>query len=540
MTLESYSSGLEKCEANYSALTPISFLQRTAAVFPNYTSILSQHATYTWQQTYERCKMFACALTKTGIKKGDNVSIIAPNTSAMYEAHFAIPMAGAVINTINTRLDAQSISYILSHSDAKLLFVDSEYIDLIEQAFKIGTHQIPIVYIEDHPDYPINSSSCLSYEDFLIQGKENSEFFQWQLEDEWFPISLSYTSGTTGKPKGVVTHHRGAYLNAIGNHLVWHMSNNPIYLWTLPMFHCNGWCFPWTIAALAGTNICLRNINANSILAAINTHKVTHLCGAPIILNMLIEAGIEIGRKVEIMTAAAPPPASVLKKIQNIGFNITHVYGLTEVYGPAIVCEWQQQWSQYSEAKIAELKSRQGVNYPGLKAVQIFKEQTTDCVAADGIELGEVCMQGNIVMMGYYKDQPATQQAFENGWFRTGDLGVMHDDGYLQLKDRSKDIIISGGENISTIEIENILFQHPEVLDAAVVAKLDDKWGEVPCAFISLSEHSKTTEQEIIDFCRANMPHFKAPKVVIFGEIDKTSTGKTQKFLLRERANKER
>ena len=539
MSLENYRSGIDKCEANFSALTPISFLQRTAAVFPEYTSVISQHATYTWRQTFERCKMFACALAAAGIKKGDNVSIIAPNTSAMYEAHYAIPMAGAVINTINTRLDAQSISYILDHSDSKLLLVDSEYCDLIEQAFKIGEHKLPVIYIKDSPDYPVNLESFLDYEGFLLQGSADSEYFEWQLDDEWFPISLSYTSGTTGKPKGVVTHHRGAYLNAIGNHLVWHMRNNPVYLWTLPMFHCNGWCFPWTIAALAGTNVCIRNVDANSILNAINKHNVTHLCGAPIVVNMLIEADVKVDRNIEIMTAAAPPPVSVLKKIQHLGFNITHVYGLTEVYGPAIVCEWQQQWRDFSEDKIAELKSRQGVNYPGLKNVKVFKQHTNEAVATDGKELGEVCMQGNIVMMGYYKDEAATLASFENGWFRTGDLAVMHDDGYLQLKDRSKDIIISGGENISTIEIENILFQHPQVLDAAVVAKLDDKWGEVPCAFISLIDGSTTTEQEIIDFCRANMPHFKAPKMVIFGEIDKTSTGKTQKFLLRERANHE-
>ena len=538
MKLENYSSGLNKCAANYSALTPLSFLERTAAVFPDYTSIITQDSSYTWQQTYERCKMFAAALLKLGISKGDNVSIIAPNTCAMYEAHYAIPMAGSVINTINTRLDAQSISHILGHSDSKLLLVDSEYVDVVTQALKIGRHRLPVIYIEDSPNHPVNLQSFLSYDDFLAQGIENYKAFEWHLEDEWFPISLSYTSGTTGEPKGVVTHHRGAYLNALGNHLVWHMNKNPVYLWTLPMFHCNGWCFPWTTAALAGTNICMRNVNADSILNAINSHKVTHLCGAPVVVNMLIEADVKIKSPVEIMTAAAPPPVSVLKKIQRLGFNITHVYGLTEVYGPAVVCEWQEQWRAFSEDKIAELKSRQGVNYPGLKAVKVLKQQTDDPVASNGEELGEVCMQGNIVMMGYYKNQAATLDSFSNGWFRTGDLAVVHEDGYLQIKDRSKDIIISGGENISTIEIENILFQHPDVLDAAVVAKRDEKWGEVPCAFISLSKDSSATEQEIIDYCRANMPHFKAPKVVIFGDIDKTSTGKNQKFLLRERANR--
>ena len=539
MTIENYKTGLDKCEANYSALTPLSFLQRTACVFPDYTSIISGQTSYTWQQTFNRTKMFASALQEFGIDKGDNVSIIAPNTIAMYEAHFAIPMAGAVINTINTRLDAKSISYILVHSDSKLVLVDSEFVDVIDQAFKIGNFQLPVIYIEDSPDYPVSLPSYLGYDEFLERGKAVSDCLDWQPDDEWFPISLSYTSGTTGQPKGVVTHHRGAYLNALGNHLVWHMKNNPVYLWTLPMFHCNGWCFPWTVAALAGTNVCMRNVNAASILEAIRTHDVSHLCGAPIIINMLIEAGDSLNNTVEFMTAAAPPPVSVLKNIEQLGFNITHVYGLTEVYGPAIVCEWQQQWQNHSKDKIAELKARQGVNYPGLKAVNVFKPKSNDPVAADANELGEVCMQGNIVMMGYYKDPEATQAAFENGWFRTGDLAVMHEDGYLQLKDRSKDIIISGGENISTIEIENILFQHPDVLDAAVVAKLDDKWGEVPCAFVTLNENSPVTERDIIDYCRANMPHFKAPKVVIFGEIDKTSTGKVQKFLLRKRANNE-
>ena len=322
MTLENYSSGLDKCEANFSALTPISFLQRTATVFPDYTSIISGQTSYTWQQTYERCKMFASALLKIGITKGDNVSIIAPNTSAMYEAHFAIPMAGAVINTINTRLDPRSISYILEHSDSKLLLVDSEYIDVVTQAFKIGKHTLPVIYIEDSPDHKVYLQSYQSYDDFLAQGSANSESFEWQLDDEWFPISLSYTSGTTGQPKGVVTHHRGAYLNALGNHLIWHMEKNPVYLWTLPMFHCNGWCFPWTIAALAGTNICIRNVNANSILSAINSNNVTYMCGAPVVVNMLIEADIKVDKHIEIMTAAAPPPVSVLKKIQQLGFNI--------------------------------------------------------------------------------------------------------------------------------------------------------------------------------------------------------------------------
>ncbi len=535
--LENFSSGLDKCQTNYRALTPVSFLQRTAQTFPHYTSIITETKSYSWKQTSERCKLFASSLLKQGIQKGDTVSIIAPNTTAMYEAHFGIPMIEAVINTINTRLDAQSISYILEHSDSKLILVDTEFLPVVKQAFKLGKHQIPIIYIEDCEDFPTETDPDLNYEAFLQQGDVNDKNLNWDIDDEWFPISLSYTSGTTGKPKGVVTHHRGAYLNALGNHLVWHMPKNPVYLWTLPMFHCNGWCFPWTIAALAGINVCLRKVEAPAIFDCINKHRVTNLCGAPVVLNMLIDEGAKLDHEVDIMTAAAPPPVSVLRKIEQQGFNITHVYGLTEVYGPAVVCEWQQDWDNLDDDNIAERKSRQGVKYPGLTDLDILNTDTGQPVARNAQELGEVCMKGNIVMMGYYKDNAATEQAFTGGWFRTGDLGVMHEDGYLQLKDRSKDIIISGGENISTIEIENVLFQHPEVIDAAVVAKQDEKWGEVPCAFVTTEPGSTLTEQDIINFCRENMAKFKAPKKVIFGEINKTSTGKTQKYLLRKLAD---
>ena len=537
MSLETYSRGLDKNQANYSPLTPVSFLERTASVFPDYTSVISETKQYTWQQTYQRCKLFANALIKANIKKGDTVSIIAPNTSAMYEAHFAIPMIGAVINAINTRLDAHSISYILEHSDSKLILVDSEVLPEVKQAFELGRHNIPIICINDCEEFSTPSSNEQCYEDFLGSGILEEAKIVRQIDDEWFPISLSYTSGTTGKPKGVVTHHRGAYLNALGNQLVWHMKKNPVYLWTLPMFHCNGWCFPWTIAALAGTNVCMRKIEAKAIFENINQHNVSHLCGAPIILNMLIDEDTKVANQVEVMTAAAPPPVSTLKKIEQQGFNITHVYGLTEVYGPAVVCEWQNDWTDLADNEIAELKSRQGVNYPGLAGLDVIDPDTKQPVNADAKELGEVCFKGNIVMMGYYKDEAATQESFEDGWFHSGDLAVMHKDGYLQLKDRSKDIIISGGENISTIEIENILFQHPDVIDAAVVAKQDEKWGEVPCAFVTLKQNTSITEHDIIEFCRSNMAKFKIPKKVIFGEISKTSTGKTQKFLLRETAN---
>jgi fatty-acyl-CoA synthase len=457
----------------------------------------------------------------------------------MYEAHFAIPMIGAIINTINIRLDPKTISLILDHSDSKLIFSDTEFLPVIKKAFKIGSHKIPIIIIDDCKDFSNNIDGNQSYEDFLSEG--NLENFQFNLgiEDEWFPISLSYTSGTTGDPKGVVTHHRGAYLNAISNHLIWHMKKNPIYLWTLPMFHCNGWCFPWTIAALAGTNICLRKIDAKKIFALIKKHNVSNLCGTTAVINMLINEEIKLNHTVELMTGAAPPPVSVLKKIQEQGFNITHTYGLTEVYGPAVVCEWQKEWANLKKDVISELKSRQGVKCPGLSDLQVVSKKTNKPVNKNGKELGEVYMRGNTVMMGYYKDKKSTQHSFEEGWFHTGDIGVVHESGYIQLMDRSKDIIISGGENISTIEIENILYQHPDIIDAAVVGKIDKKWGETPCAFVTLKNNSSLTEQQVINFCSSNMAKFKIPKKIIFGVIEKTSTGKTQKFLLRKKANQE-
>ena len=539
MSIKNYNIGLEKNKANFTALTPVFFLERTASIFPNYTSIISENKQFTWKNTFDRCKLFASSLQKKNIKKGDTISIIAPNSSAMYEAHFAIPMIGAIINTINIRLDPKTISLILDHSDSKLIFSDTEFLPVIKKAFKIGSHKIPIIFIDDCKDFSNNIDGNQSYEDFLSEG--NLENFQFNLgiEDEWFPISLSYTSGTTGDPKGVVTHHRGAYLNAISNHLIWHMKKNPIYLWTLPMFHCNGWCFPWTIAALAGTNICLRKIDAKKIFALIKKHNVSNLCGTTAVINMLINEEIKLNHTVELMTGAAPPPVSVLKKIQEQGFNITHTYGLTEVYGPAVVCEWQKEWANLKKDVISELKSRQGVKCPGLSDLQVVSKKTNKPVNKNGKELGEVYMRGNTVMMGYYKDKKSTQHSFEEGWFHTGDIGVVHESGYIQLMDRSKDIIISGGENISTIEIENILYQHPDIIDAAVVGKIDKKWGETPCAFVTLKNNSSLTEQQVINFCSSNMAKFKIPKKFIFGVIEKTSTGKTQKFLLRKKANQE-
>ena len=539
MTIRNHKTGLEKNKANYVPLSPVTFLKRTADIFPNYTSIISENNKFTWKSTFTRCKLFASSLKKRKIKKGDTVSIIAPNSSAMYEAHFAIPMIGAVINTINIRLDAKTVSFILTHSDSKIIFSDTEFLPIVKEALKISRQKIPIIFIEDDLNFSKNIKGDQSYEDFLNEGNLEDYKFDLIIEDEWFPISLSYTSGTTGNPKGVVTHHRGAYLNSISNHLIWNMKKNPVYLWTLPMFHCNGWCFPWTIAALSGTNICLRKIDSKEIFRLIKKYNVSNLCGTAVIINMLISEGTKLDHRVEFMTGAASPPVSVLKKIEEQGFNITHTYGLTEVYGPAVVCEWQKEWDNENADTVAELKSRQGVKCHGISDLQVINKKTKKPVAKNGKELGEVYMRGNTVMMGYYKDKKATQDSFKEGWFHTGDIGVVFENDYIQLKDRLKDIIISGGENISTIEIENVLFQHPDILDAAVVGKNDKKWGEVPCAFITVKKNSSITEQEVIDFCRSNIAKFKIPKKIIFGDIKKTSTGKIKKFLLRKKANQE-
>jgi len=535
MNIKNYKN-LKKNKANFEPLTPIDFLKRSAKVFPNYISIISENKKFTWGQTFKRCNLLATALTKHKIKTGDVVSIMAPNTSAMYEAHFGIPMIGAILNTINIRLDPKTISYIIEHSKTKIIFVDTEFLPTIREAFKIKNHKILIVAIKDDNKFSRNIQKEKLYEDFLKKGSKNKNI-NFKIRDEWSPISLGYTSGTTNKPKGVVTHHRGAYLNAVSNQLAWNMKSNPTYLWTLPMFHCNGWCFPWTIAALAGKNICIRKVNSKSIFKLIKKHKVSHLCGTTVIINLLIKEGVKLKNRIEFMTGAAPPPSTVLKKIDDLGFNITHTYGLTEVYGPAVICEWQDEWSKLNKNKIAELKSYQGVRYPGISEINVFNKKTKKEVKHDGKELGEVLMRGNTVMMGYHKDKLATNKAFTKGWFHTGDIAVIHKNGYIQLKDRSKDIIISGGENISSIEIENVLFKHKDIIDAAVVAKKDDKWGEVPCAFVTLKKNSTLKAKEIVQFCRNNMASFKIPKNIIFGKIDKTPTGKTQKYLLRKRVN---
>jgi len=535
MNIKNYKN-LKKNKANFDPLTPVDFLKRTAKIFPNYISIISENKKFTWGQTFKRCNLLATALTKYKIKTGDVVSIMAPNTSAMYEAHFGIPMTGAILNAINIRLDAKTISYIIGHSKTKIIFVDTEFLPIIREALKIKNLKIPIIAIKDDNKFSHNIKKEKLYEDFLKRGsKKNTMSFK--IRDEWSPISLGYTSGTTNKPKGVVTHHRGAYLNAVSNQLAWNMKKNPTYLWTLPMFHCNGWCFPWTIAALAGKNICIRKVNSKSIFKLIKKYEVSHLCGTTVIINLLIKEGIKLKNRIEFMTGAAPPPSTVLKKIDDLGFNITHTYGLTEVYGPAVICEWQNDWGKLNKNKIAELKSYQGVRYPGISEINVFNKKTKKEVKHDGKELGEVLMRGNTVMMGYHKDILATNKAFSKGWFHTGDIAVIHKNGYIQLKDRSKDIIISGGENISSIEIENVLFKHKDIIDAAVVAKKDEKWGEVPCAFVTLKKNSTLKANEIIQFCRNNMASYKIPKNIIFGKIDKTPTGKTQKYLLRRKVN---
>ena len=534
-----YETGLDRNAANHVPLSPVSFLIRSAGVFPDRTAVIHGERRYTWREAEARCRRLASALVGRGIRVGDTVSVLAPNIPELFEAHFGVPMTGAVLNALNTRLDADTIAFILQHAETKLLIVDKELAPLAKAALATLDTPPPTVHIDDALAEGGELIGETDYESLLSEG--SPDFEPRMLEDEWQAITLNYTSGTTGNPKGVVYHHRGAYLNAMGNVLAWSMPAHPSYLWTLPMFHCNGWCFPWTITALAGTHVCLRKVEAKGIFDAVADHGVTHFCGAPIVLGLLINSKPDERRdfdhQAQIMTAAAPPPASVLEAIERMGFKVTHVYGLTEVYGPAVVCAWHDEWDDLPIEEQARVKSRQGVTYPVLEGLMVADPATLAPVPADAETMGEVFLRGNIVMKGYLKNPQATEEAFAGGWFHTGDLGVMHPDGYIELKDRSKDIIISGGENISTIEVEGVLYKHPAVLEAAVVARPDDKWGETPCAFITLKEDAApVTEREIIDFCRDNMAHFKAPKTVVFGPLPKTSTGKVQKFVLREQA----
>ena len=536
-----YSTDLDKNSANYSSLSPLTFIERAASVYPDRCALIYGANRQTWSQTYTRCRRFASALQKHGLQQDGTVALMLPNVPAMYEAHFAIPMAGGVINGLNIRLDADAIAFQLKHSDAKVLLTDREFSDTIKTALR-SLDKKPLVIDVDDADLDGGELiGDLEYEDFLNQGDAD---FGWQLPgDEWRAIALGYTSGTTGNPKGVVTHHRGAYLNAVSNVLGWDMSAHPVYLWTLPLFHCNGWCFPWTIAALNGTNVCLRAVRADDIFNAIKRHKVTHLCGAPIVLNLMANADEElkagVDHQVNIMTAASAPPPAILEAMQRLNFKVTHAYGLTEVYGPAVVCAWHEEWDELSNAEQAAMKARQGVRYPMLEELVVMDPETMEPVPRDGETIGEIMFRGNIVMKGYLKNPGATEEAFAGGYFHSGDLAVCHEDGYIQIMDRSKDIIISGGENISSIEIEGTLYRHPAVLEAAVAGMPDEKWGETPCAFVTLHDDAgDVNEQEIIDFCRANMAHFKAPRKVVFGPLPKTSTGKIQKFVLREKARR--
>nr|HIL74332.1 acyl-CoA synthetase [Rhodospirillales bacterium] len=529
---------LDQVKANFVPLSPLSFIERTAKVYPDRLSVIHGTRRYTWSQTYARTRQLASALKKLGIGKGDTVAIMGANTPETYEAHFGIPMAGAVLNALNIRLDAATISFILDHGEAKVLLTDKEFSTTIKKALEDCSSAPLVIDIDDILASDGELIGEIDYEAFINTGDPE---YEWQLpEDEWQALSLNYTSGTTGNPKGVVYSHRGAYMNSIGNAMAWDLNQGPTYLWTLPMFHCNGWCFPWTIAAYGGTNVCLRNVSAKEIYNAIAEHKINHFCGAPIVLGMVVNAAKKeikpFDYVVEVMTAGAPPPAAILQSISEAGFRVTHAYGLTETYGPATVCAWQGAWDELQDQEKAAMNARQGVNYAVLDKLDVIDPVTMQPVPPDGETMGEVMFRGNNVMKGYLKNPEATKDATADGWFHSGDLGVMHPDGYIQLKDRSKDIIISGGENISSIEVENALYMHPAVSAAAVVAKEDEKWGETPCAFIELKPDADVvTEEEIIKFCRENLAHFKCPRHVVFGDLPKTSTGKIQKFILRER-----
>ncbi len=534
-----YNRDLDRNDANWAALTPLTFLERTASVYPERTAVIHGRRRLSYRELQERCLRLASALEKRGIRPGDTVAVMAPNVPAALEAHFGVPMAGAVLNALNVRLDPGTIAFILGHGRARVLITDSEYAATIREALRrLGREILVVDIVDEEYEGPHERLGALSYEELLAEG--DPDFVPYFPADEWQAISLNYTSGTTGDPKGVVYHHRGAYLNAIGNALVWQMGHFPVYLWTLPMFHCNGWCFPWTITLQAGTHVCLRRVESRSIYDAIAEHRVTHLCGAPIVMGMIVNAPEELRRPfahpVKMMTAAAAPPAAVLEKMEALGIEVTHVYGLTEVYGPATVCAVKPEWSELPRAERARLLARQGVRYPVLEGLEVMEPRTMRPLPADGETMGEIMMRGHIVMKGYLENPEATRKAFAGGWFHTGDLAVMHPDGYIEIKDRAKDIIISGGENISSIEVEAALYRHPDVLEAAVVAMPDEKWGETPCAFVQLRQGAAATADELREFLRGQIAHYKVPRHYVFGPLPKTSTGKIQKFLLRERA----
>ena len=535
-----YETNLDKNDANYVPLTPLSFLERAKDIYPNYQAVVYESRKYTWSEVYKRCIKFASALEKIGIKTGDTVSVLAFNTPEIFEAHYSIPMVGAVINAINTRLDSKTISYILNHSQAKVLIVDRQFHDVVKKALEEVKAKITIIDIDDK-DANLKDSKqigSLEYEEFLNSGDEN---FKWKMpKDEWQAIALGYTSGTTGNPKGVVYHHRGSYLMATGSAVAWNMPNKLNFLYTVPMFHCNGWCYPWTMSMIHGRVVCLRNIDVKKIFELIDKYEVTHFGGAPIVLNMLANAPKDqqkkLKRKVYVLTAGAPPPSVIFEKMQKLGFEVMHVYGLTETYGHILQCAWNEEWDELDEDNQNEIKARQGVRYPNTEGVVVMDPETMKPVLHDGKTMGEIMIRGNVVMKGYFKDKEATEKSMAGGWFHSGDLAVTHPSGYIKIQDRSKDIIISGGENISSIEIENTISKHPSVSLAAVVAKPDEKWGETPCAFVELIDGKSSTEDEIITFCRKTLAGFKLPKKVVFASLPKTSTGKIQKFELRKQA----
>lgn len=538
--------GTIRCSANYIPLSPISFLERSAIVYRDRISLVyGDNVRFTWGQTLERCIRLASALTHLGISRGDVVAALAPNIPAMYELHFGVPMAGAVLCTLNIRHDSAIVSVLLKHSNAKIIFVDYQFLGIVKGAIEILSKtltKLPHLVIIPESDKPSHTkivfpSVSYEYESLLSTGSPDFEIRR--PRDEWDPISLNYTSGTTSSPKGVVYSHRGAYLNSLAAAFLNEMASMPVYLWTVPMFHCNGWCLTWAVAAQGGTNICLRNVTAEGVFDSIALHHVTHMGGAPTVLNMIVNAANGVKKplpgKVMVMTGAAPPPPQVLFKMEELGFSVTHAYGLTETYGPGTVCTWKPEWNTLPRETQAKIKSRQGLHHLGMEEVDIKDPNTMKSVPPDAKTIGEVMFRGNTVMNGYLNDLKATEDAFKGGWFRSGDLGVKHADGYIELKDRSKDIIISGGENISTIEVEGVLFSHPAVLEAAIVGRPDDHWGESPCAFVKLKDGFNATGDEIITYCRSRLPHYMAPRTVVFEDLPKTSTGKTQKFILRKK-----
>ena len=535
-----YDTDLPRTEANFAPFTPLAFIQRTAEVYPDKLAIVHGELRQNWAQTYDRCRQLASALQKHGIGKKDTVAAMLLNTPPMVEAHFGVPMAGAVLNTLNTRLDPEAVAFMLDHGEAKAIIVDPEFAGIVKKALALRTSTAPLLVIdvEDALYGEGTKIGSVTYEAFVAQGDAK---FAWKYPaDEWDAIALNYTSGTTGNPKGVVYHHRGAATNAISNILEWDLPKHAVYLWTLPMFHCNGWCFPWTIAARAGVNVCLRRVEAKAIFDAIRHHGVTHYCGAPIVHGLLVNAPDEMKKGVpagvKCMVAGAAPPASMIEGMEQMGFDLTHVYGLTEVYGPATVCAKHAAWDELDIGERARLNARQGVRYHLQRDARVLDPMTMQPVPMDGETMGEIMFRGNIAMKGYLKNPKATEEAFAGGWFHSGDLAVQYPDGYIKIKDRSKDIIISGGENISSIEVEDVLYRHPAVLAAAVVAKPDDKWGETPCAFLELKPGAEVTKEDIVAHCKQHLAGFKVPRYIVFGELPKTSTGKIQKFELRKAA----